>query len=87
MERLIGSPFSSESILTTLSLVDLREFAKKIGVPSTGNKPQLIESIVGHFAEDTVEPSDLTAKDLPSSTTSSAAKTCAPTRLTPFPSS
>lgn len=64
MERLIGSPFNSESILTTLGLADLRELAKKTGLSRAGNKPQLIESILCHFVEETVPSSDLTPKDL-----------------------
>ncbi len=64
IERLIESPFNSESILTSLSLVDLRELAKKTGLGSAGNKPQLVESILSHFADDTAEPSDLTPKVL-----------------------
>lgn len=64
MERLICSPSNSASILTTLSLADLRELAKEAGLGKSGNKPQLIESILGHFADHTVEPSDLTPKSL-----------------------
>lgn len=64
MERLINSPFNSESILSTLSLGDLRELAKRTGLGRAGNKPQLIESIVCRFADDAVEPSDLTPKAL-----------------------
>jgi hypothetical protein len=64
IERLIESPFNSESILKTLSLVELRELARKTGLGKAGNKPELIESILSRFADDTVEPSDLTPKDL-----------------------
>jgi hypothetical protein len=64
IQRLIQSPFNSETVLQTLSLGDLREMAGKLGLRKAGNKPQIIESILGYFAEQTVEPSDLTAKDL-----------------------
>ena len=64
IQRLMQSPFNSATILQTLGLGDLRDMAARLGLRKAGNKPQLIESILSHFAEQTVEPSDLTAKDL-----------------------
>jgi hypothetical protein len=64
IERLIQSPFNSETILRTLSVGELRELAQKAGLKRAGNKPQLIQLILDAFAETAVESSDLTPKDL-----------------------
>lgn len=64
IDRLLKSPFSSESVLRTLRLDDVRELAIRLGLRKAGNKPELIESIVTHFAEDALECSSLTSKDL-----------------------
>lgn len=64
VERLVRSPYNSRTILTALSLEDLRTLVAKIGLKRSGNKPDLVESVIAYYQTQEVEESSVTTKDL-----------------------
>jgi len=64
IERLVQSPYNSESLLIALGLDDLRTLSARLGLRKSGNKADLVAAILEHFLEECVEDSPLSPKDL-----------------------
>ncbi|MDZ4177868.1 MAG: hypothetical protein U1E29_01335, partial [Coriobacteriia bacterium] len=64
IERLVQSPYNSETILQALALEDLKEMAAKLELKRTGRKGDLVAAIIDDFRSRAVEETSLTPRAL-----------------------
>ncbi|MDP2181852.1 MAG: hypothetical protein Q8K99_04695 [Actinomycetota bacterium] len=64
IERLTRSPYNVETMLQSLCLDDLRELASGLGLRKSGNKGDLIASVISFFKDEAITESPISPKDL-----------------------